>query len=116
MSANRLGVVLAIALLCALLCAWIAARKGRNSTGYFILGLCTGPIGLIITIALGKRHDFARFAVLNPYRPARAHPGWYQDPQQPHMLRWHDGVNWTQQAVDTRPAPTTHGRRHRSPD
>jgi hypothetical protein len=113
MSRFELGLVLLTALVCGLLCAIIASRKGRSGAGYFVLGCLTGPIGLVITIAIAPQHSLATFAALNPYRSARAHPGWYQDPQNAHVLRWHDGVNWTQQAYDTRPAPAPTGRRSR---
>ena len=106
MSRPELGVLLLAAVLCGLLSALAASKKGRSSGGYFVLGCLTGPVGLVIALAMSANRGLAGFAALNPYRAARAHPGWYQDPKDPHVLRWHDGVNWTQQAYDTRPTPT----------
>ena len=34
-------------------------------------------------------------AVAKPAPIRRVQPGWYPDPQNPQLVRWHDGVNWT---------------------
>ena len=113
MTTQQLELSIGVALACGVLSALIAARKGRSAAGFFMLGVLIPIVGLVASLAVGRRAHLGTYAALNPYRAARAHPGWYQDPQDPNVMRWHDGVNWTQEAYDTRPAPADGTRRSR---
>ncbi|AWL10760.1 hypothetical protein HMF8227_00252 [Saliniradius amylolyticus] len=43
-----------LALLSAWLCWWIAVRKGRRGTGWFLVGLILGPLAIIAQLVLFK--------------------------------------------------------------
>lgn len=44
---------LPLVLLCGGLTAYLAHSKARNPLAWFFVGFCTGPIGVIILLALG---------------------------------------------------------------
>ncbi|MGB9694856.1 MAG: hypothetical protein ACP5SB_03205 [Caldisericaceae bacterium] len=53
------GGVLLVELILAISTAVVAAHKGRNGFGWFLIGLFTGIVGLaIILVALPKRYYF----------------------------------------------------------
>ena len=49
-------VELIIWIACAFACAYIADKKNRNKAVWFIIGLLTGVLGLIVILILKKRY------------------------------------------------------------
>ena len=47
---------LIIWIVCAFICAYIADKKNRNKVAWFIIGLLTGVLGLIVILILKKRY------------------------------------------------------------
>lgn len=44
-------IVAVIGLVCGMICSSIAERKGRNSGGWFVLGLFFGPLAVLVAAA-----------------------------------------------------------------
>lgn len=87
MADNTLILLGILWLICGVISGSIAANKGASFSAFFFIGLILGVIGIIIA-AVAKA----------PPKPG----GWYRDPWDARMIRWHDGRDWT---PNTMPAP-----------
>ena len=76
---------------------FIGEKKGRTLLG-LVLGFLLGIIGVII-IALIPKAKTADDRILLPFTPG-AGPGWFNDPQRRHELRYFDGTLWTEHVSD----------------
>ncbi len=76
---------------------FIGEKKGRALLG-LVLGFLLGIIGVII-IALIPKAKTADDRILLPFTPG-AGPGWFNDPQRRHELRYYDGTLWTEHVSD----------------
>lgn len=83
MDQNSLVLTGVVLIICGAIAGAIAAQKGASFGLYFLLGLILGIIGIIAAL-------FAR----RPVASVQA-PGWYPDPWNQQMVRYHDGRAWT---------------------
>ena len=73
-------------------------EEGRTPSGSCSGSFSHGIIGVII-IALIPKAKTEDDRILLPFTPG-AGPGWFNDPQRRHELRYYDGTLWTEHVSD----------------
>jgi Protein of unknown function (DUF2510) len=79
-------IVVACWLLFGALGGWLAKSKGHDPTGYLILGMVLGLLGLAITMLV--------LLYRQPPTQTRPAAGWYPSPT-PGVVQWWTGWEWS---------------------
>ena len=86
------GVFIVFDLVSAFMAGAIAYNRTYTASS-FVVFFVMGAIIPVVGVALAARTQAAP-------RP----PGWYRDPWDRRLIRWHDGTGWT---ANTQPVPTS---------